>query len=82
MSEDTITIIPQRKSMKLKIEVNGTEALNDFIPALLRKHDETSHKLAHIFIDAVTSSWNNAAEGYDHCKKVIEAHNIEKGYDE
>ena len=62
--------------MKIKIEIDGAEALNDFIPALLRKHDETSHKLAHIFIDAVTSNWHQSVEGYEHCKMVINTHNL------
>ena len=52
--------------MRIKIEIDGAEALNDFIPALLRKHDETSHKLAHIFIDAVMSNWHQSVEGYEH----------------
>ena len=51
--------------MRIKIEIDGAEALNDFIPALLRKHDKTSHKLAHIFIDAVTSSWQQSVERYE-----------------
>ena len=47
----------------LTIELDGIETIETIIPALLRKQDDVSHKLAGLLINAVTRKWIDSTKG-------------------
>ena len=53
---------PQNNLQKVTVELDAIETIETLIPALLRKQDEVSHKLAGILINAVTNKWRAASD--------------------
>lgn len=51
----------QKAKTSIILELDGIETIETIIPALLRKQDEVSHKLASQLIKAVTDKWKNAS---------------------
>ena len=51
---------PQNNLQKVTVELDAIETIETLIPALLRKQDEVSHKLAGILINAITDKWRTA----------------------
>ena len=47
----------------LKIELDVVETIETIIPALLRKQDDVSHKLAGLFIQSVKDKWIDSTKG-------------------
>jgi|TARA_R100000149_G_scaffold31482_1_gene12135 hypothetical protein len=50
----------QKTKTSVTLELDGIEAIETIIPALLRKQDEVSHKLAGLIIKAVSDKWTDA----------------------
>ena len=52
----------EKNETTLTIELDGIETIETIIPALLRKQDDVSHKLAGLLIKAVTRKWTTSVD--------------------